>query len=57
MNGHMDGADMLGVIENPFPSILQACTDRGGTQDFGHNLEGLDLANIAEWDLEAFWNF
>ena len=57
LNGHMDGTDMLGVMKDPFPLIIQACTDHGATQDFGQDLEGLDLTNIAEWDLEAFWNF
>ncbi|CAF9916652.1 MAG: hypothetical protein ALECFALPRED_010811 [Alectoria fallacina] len=26
-------------------------------EDFGQDLEGIDLTNIAGWDLEAFWNF
>lgn len=26
-------------------------------KDFDQNLEGLDLTNIAGWDLDAFWNF
>lgn len=33
-----------------------ARTDLIGAQDFGQDLEGLDLTNIAGWDLEAFWN-
>ena len=26
-------------------------------KDFGQDLEGLDLTNIAGWDLDAFWDF
>lgn len=37
--------------------MIHALTNGGFAQDFGNDLEGLDLTNIAEWDLEAFWNF
>ncbi|KAL2053599.1 hypothetical protein ABVK25_006252 [Lepraria finkii] len=39
------------------PSQPISIENPGLLEDFGQDLEGLDLTNITGWDLEAFWNF
>lgn len=39
------------------PSLLTPINLTDSPKDFGQDLEGLDLTNIAGWDLDAFWDF
>ena len=47
-------------VSHPPSKLMSICSNKltyFPAQEFGQNLENLDLTNIAGWDLEAFWNF
>ena len=53
----MDSSGLLEVRILNDQKFLLIRTNTRNLQDFGEDLEGLDLTSIAGWDLEAFWNF